>query len=259
MGSMLTTLACSSYTEVMEIAETKPFVQSLELERRADQLFPGGVRLAGARLPRRRRRIRPSSPSAKAPTLFDADGNRYVDFFGSWGPMILGHAFPPVVEAIREAAGRRHQLRRLARRRGRPRGAGAPLLPFRREGALRQLRHRGLHVGHPPGARLHRPQLHHQVRGLLPRPRRRAAGEGRLRRGDAGHPRLGRRARRDGAAHAGAALQRPGRGRGGLRRAPGRDRLRHRRAGRRQRGHHRCPRPATSRGCARSARSTARC
>jgi len=38
--------------------------------------------------------------------LFDADGNRYLDFFGSWGPMILGHAFPLVVGAIREAAGR---------------------------------------------------------------------------------------------------------------------------------------------------------
>jgi glutamate-1-semialdehyde 2,1-aminomutase len=36
--------------------------------------------------------------------LFDADGNRYLDFFGSWGPMILGHAFPPVVEAIQQAA-----------------------------------------------------------------------------------------------------------------------------------------------------------
>ena len=43
---------------------------------------------------------------AKGATLFDADGNRYVDLFGSWGPMVLGHAFPPVVEAIREAAGR---------------------------------------------------------------------------------------------------------------------------------------------------------
>jgi glutamate-1-semialdehyde 2,1-aminomutase len=36
--------------------------------------------------------------------LFDADGNRYIDYFGSWGPMILGHAFPPVVEAIERAA-----------------------------------------------------------------------------------------------------------------------------------------------------------
>jgi glutamate-1-semialdehyde 2,1-aminomutase len=43
---------------------------------------------------------------AEGATLFDADGNRYVDLFGSWGPMILGHAFPPVVDAIREAAGR---------------------------------------------------------------------------------------------------------------------------------------------------------
>ena len=36
--------------------------------------------------------------------LTDADGNRYIDYFGSWGPMILGHAFPPVVEAIERAA-----------------------------------------------------------------------------------------------------------------------------------------------------------
>ena len=36
--------------------------------------------------------------------LYDADGNRYIDYFGSWGPMILGHAFPPVVEAIQRAA-----------------------------------------------------------------------------------------------------------------------------------------------------------
>ena len=43
---------------------------------------------------------------AEGATLYDADGNRYIDLFGSWGPMILGHAFPPVVEAIREAAGR---------------------------------------------------------------------------------------------------------------------------------------------------------
>jgi glutamate-1-semialdehyde 2,1-aminomutase len=36
--------------------------------------------------------------------LWDADGNRYIDYFGSWGAMILGHAFPPAVKAIREAA-----------------------------------------------------------------------------------------------------------------------------------------------------------
>ncbi len=36
--------------------------------------------------------------------LFDIDGNRYIDYIGSWGPMILGHAHPAVVEAIRTAA-----------------------------------------------------------------------------------------------------------------------------------------------------------
>jgi glutamate-1-semialdehyde 2,1-aminomutase len=46
----------------------------------------------------------PFIQSAKGAWLTDADGNRYIDYFGSWGPMILGHAFPPVVEAIERAA-----------------------------------------------------------------------------------------------------------------------------------------------------------
>jgi glutamate-1-semialdehyde 2,1-aminomutase len=48
----------------------------------------------------------PFVESAQGAWLTDADGNRYIDYFGSWGPMILGHAFPPAVEAIRQAAGR---------------------------------------------------------------------------------------------------------------------------------------------------------
>nr|WP_239028585.1 glutamate-1-semialdehyde 2,1-aminomutase [Pseudonocardia acidicola] len=43
--------------------------------------------------------------SAAGPWLTDADGMRYVDLISSWGPMILGHAHPAVVEAVREAAG----------------------------------------------------------------------------------------------------------------------------------------------------------
>ncbi len=38
--------------------------------------------------------------------LFDIDGNRYIDFIGSWGPMILGHAHPEVTAAVQEAAAR---------------------------------------------------------------------------------------------------------------------------------------------------------
>ncbi len=37
-------------------------------------------------------------------TLFDVDGNRYVDYVGSWGPLILGHAHPAIVEAVARAA-----------------------------------------------------------------------------------------------------------------------------------------------------------
>jgi glutamate-1-semialdehyde 2,1-aminomutase len=38
--------------------------------------------------------------------MTDVDGNRYVDLVGSWGPLILGHAYPPIVEALTEAARR---------------------------------------------------------------------------------------------------------------------------------------------------------
>ena len=40
--------------------------------------------------------------SAAGPYLFDPDGKRYIDYVGSWGPMILGHAHPEVIEAVAE-------------------------------------------------------------------------------------------------------------------------------------------------------------
>jgi glutamate-1-semialdehyde 2,1-aminomutase len=40
--------------------------------------------------------------SAAGPYLFDAEGKRYIDYVGSWGPMILGHAHPEVIEAVGE-------------------------------------------------------------------------------------------------------------------------------------------------------------
>ncbi|TWU03542.1 glutamate-1-semialdehyde 2,1-aminomutase [Neorhodopirellula pilleata] len=43
---------------------------------------------------------------AEGPYLFDLDGRRYIDYIGSWGPMILGHAQQPVIEAITRAASR---------------------------------------------------------------------------------------------------------------------------------------------------------
>src|SRR5579863_8345239 len=77
--------------------------KSQSLQSRAERFFPGGVnspvrafRAVGAEPPFLDR--------AEGAWLVDVDGNRYIDYFGSWGPMILGHAFPPVVEAIERAA-----------------------------------------------------------------------------------------------------------------------------------------------------------
>jgi glutamate-1-semialdehyde 2,1-aminomutase len=75
------------------------------LQQRAERYFPGGVN-SPVRAFRAVGGEPPFVESAQGAWLTDADGNRYVDYFGSWGPMILGHAFPPVVEAIERAARR---------------------------------------------------------------------------------------------------------------------------------------------------------
>ncbi|MGP8271814.1 MAG: glutamate-1-semialdehyde 2,1-aminomutase [Terracidiphilus sp.] len=82
---------------------TKPRTRSQSLQQRAERFFPGGVN-SPVRAFRAVGGEPPFIESAKGAWLTDADGNRYIDYFGSWGPMILGHAFPPVVEAIQRAA-----------------------------------------------------------------------------------------------------------------------------------------------------------
>jgi glutamate-1-semialdehyde 2,1-aminomutase len=77
--------------------------QSDELFARACAVIPGGVNS-----PVRAFRAVGGTPvfmaSGSGPYLTDVDGRRYVDLVCSWGPMILGHASPPVVEAVRAAA-----------------------------------------------------------------------------------------------------------------------------------------------------------
>jgi len=86
---------------------TKPPVptrtRSHALQQRAERYFPGGVN-SPVRAFKAVGGAPPFVESAQGAYLTDADGNRYIDYFGSWGPMILGHAFPPVVEAIERAA-----------------------------------------------------------------------------------------------------------------------------------------------------------
>ena len=70
---------------------------------RAMQLMPGGVN-SPARAFGGVGGEPPFIERAEGAYLFDLDGNRYIDFVGSWGPMILGHAHPAVIEAIEAAA-----------------------------------------------------------------------------------------------------------------------------------------------------------
>ena len=90
----------------MSSQNTAPLrTRSQALQQRAERFFPGGVN-SPVRAFRAVGGAPPFVESAKGAWLTDVDGNRYVDYFGSWGPMILGHAFPPVVEAIERAARR---------------------------------------------------------------------------------------------------------------------------------------------------------
>jgi glutamate-1-semialdehyde 2,1-aminomutase len=77
--------------------------QSHRLQKRAEQFIPGGVNS-----PVRAFRSVGSEPvfitRGHGPHIWDADGNEYVDYIGSWGPLILGHAAPTVVEAVGAAA-----------------------------------------------------------------------------------------------------------------------------------------------------------
>ncbi len=79
--------------------------RSRALQQRAEAFLPGGVD-SPVRAFRAVGGDPPFVVRAEGACLWDADGNRYVDYFGSWGPMILGHAAPHVVRAVQEAAAR---------------------------------------------------------------------------------------------------------------------------------------------------------
>ena len=79
--------------------------KSIELFNKAKLLMPGGVNS-----PVRAFKNINGNPiffeRAEGAYLFDADGNKYIDYIGSWGPMIMGHSHPAIVNAIKEQAER---------------------------------------------------------------------------------------------------------------------------------------------------------
>ena len=81
------------------------YQRSSTLFKEAQQVIPGGVNS-----PVRAFKSVGGTPifveKAKGAYLYDVDGNSYLDYISSWGPMILGHAFAPVIEAVKKRADR---------------------------------------------------------------------------------------------------------------------------------------------------------
>ena len=79
------------------------YQRSSTLFKEAQQVIPGGVNS-----PVRAFKSVGGTPifveKAKGAYLYDVDGNTYLDYISSWGPMILGHAFAPVIEAVKSRA-----------------------------------------------------------------------------------------------------------------------------------------------------------
>ena len=79
--------------------------RSQSLFSKAQALIPGGVNS-----PVRAFKAVGGKPlfiqRAKGPFVWDADGNKYIDYVGSWGPMLFGHAHPKIVRAVQTAASR---------------------------------------------------------------------------------------------------------------------------------------------------------
>src|SRR5271157_504239 len=86
----------------MQPTATRKLERSRQLKERAEKLFPGGVN-SPVRAFRAVGGDPPFIVKGSGSRMWDADGNEYLDYVGSWGPLILGHAAPEVVEAIARA------------------------------------------------------------------------------------------------------------------------------------------------------------
>ncbi len=77
------------------------YSKSQTLFERANQVIPGGVN-SPVRAFKSVEGVPPFIVKGEGPYVIDADGNKYIDYVGSWGPLILGHAYPEVIAAVIE-------------------------------------------------------------------------------------------------------------------------------------------------------------
>ncbi len=96
-------MSCLPAFEIKKDFQKMKYQRSSQLFAEAEQVIPGGVNS-----PVRAFKAVGGTPifvkSAKGAYMYDEDGNRLIDYINSWGPMILGHAYEPVVTAVIEKA-----------------------------------------------------------------------------------------------------------------------------------------------------------
>ena len=94
---------CPIESRQTPLLQPADMTSNLKLFERAQRVIPGGVNS-----PVRAFRAVGGTPRfiarAQGPYMWDAEGQRYIDYIGSWGPMILGHGHPAVLEAVQKAA-----------------------------------------------------------------------------------------------------------------------------------------------------------
>src|SRR5450755_2791242 len=81
------------------------FTHSQQLFDRARRVIPGGVN-SPVRAWRGVGGTPPFITRGEGSHIFDADGNEYIDYIGSWGPLLLGHRHPEILDAIQQALAR---------------------------------------------------------------------------------------------------------------------------------------------------------
>lgn len=154
--------------------------RSEELFEKSKQRIPGGVNS-----PVRAFQSVGGTPAfikkAKGSHIFDVDGNEYIDYVCSWGPGILGHAYPSVIDAVKKACDngltfgapteKEYEIAELI----------AEMMPSMELVADGKFRNGGSNERDPCRKRLYAPRLYREVPRLLPRPLGRPSCESRFR------------------------------------------------------------------------------
>ena len=119
--------------------------RSEELFRRAQEVIPGGVNS-----PVRAFRSVGGNPlfiaRGEGSHIFDVDGNEYIDYVGSWGPLLLGHRHPEILAALERALAIGTSFGAPTERGDRTGGGDPRRRALHRNGAAGELRHRSHHV-----------------------------------------------------------------------------------------------------------------